>query len=88
MFVYHTGTGLDGEGLYVWQYDSDASSGTWLKFAAGEIGEVADGTTPMQHCVGTVPNGLKTPISQQMDLEILQWVEHSALLAQPPLLGL
>jgi len=45
MFVYHTGTGLDGEGLYVWQYDSDASSGTWLKFAAGEIGEVADGTT-------------------------------------------
>ena len=45
MFVYHTGTGLDGEGLYVWQYDGDAGSGTWLKFAAGEIGEVADGTT-------------------------------------------
>lgn len=45
MFVYHTGTGLDGEGLYVWQYDSGSSSGTWLKFAVGEIGEVADGTT-------------------------------------------
>lgn len=45
MFVYHTGTGLEGEGLYVWQYNSDSSSGTWLKFAAGEIGEVADGTS-------------------------------------------
>jgi len=46
MFVYHTGTGLDGEGLYVWQYDSGSSAGTWLKFVnAGDISEIADGTT-------------------------------------------
>jgi hypothetical protein len=45
MFVYHTGTGLDGEGLYVWQYNSDTSSGTWLKFVIGDIGEVSEGST-------------------------------------------
>lgn len=45
MFVYHTGTGLDGEGLYVWQYNSDTSSGTWLKFVTGDIGEVSEGST-------------------------------------------
>lgn len=45
MFVYHTGTGLDGEGLYVWQYNSDTSSGTWLKFSTGDIGEVSEGST-------------------------------------------
>ena len=46
MFVYHTGSTDMEEGLYVYQYDSDSSSGSWVKFATdGESAAIAAGTT-------------------------------------------
>ena len=67
MFVYHTGDDLDGEGLYVWQYDSSSTSGKWVKFATAE--EIS----------ASVEEGSTADATLRWDDSANKWVEEDGL---------